>query len=132
MDAPAADEARGGHCTRNHGWHGTGDPPQLRESMMSHPVTTPKKPGLGRSLVYALTAAAALPVAIAILWALGAGTSKATGLISRTGISWHHTGLGAGVMVGFAILVGAIHTARAAAARRAERAERYASVIANS
>lgn len=96
------------------------------------PTVTPVAPikvSIGRSIALSFAVIAALPVSLAVLWLLGLGSSKVSGLIDRVGVSWGQVGIGAAVVAVYVAILAVVHTIRRAAARRAELDAQYAAVL---
>lgn len=87
----------------------------------------PNRVGLGKSIAWAAGGVAALPAALAALWAVGIGGTTVRDLISKVGVSWGQVGLGLGIVAAFAAVVAITHSIRLAGARHQAEIARYRS-----
>lgn len=76
-------------------------------------------PGFGKTILLSLLTLALAPATIAVLWAAGQVTTHVGRLTTDLGITWGQVGIGAATLVGYALIIGIIHTVRTTRARTA-------------
>lgn len=68
----------------------------------------------------------AVPLAVGVLWVVGAAAGGASGAAGRFTISWMQVGAGAAALLGLVLLVTGVHAARVWQYRRQLRQHRQA------